>query len=269
MNATRVLAAATMLGAVAACGGPGGLAVSGPFDEVATVVCADGDTRVEPAAIRPQADGVHRRVDNPTDEERMVVLYMHGSEVVPPGGAEMVRAAAPGQLRIACVAPGDPDEADLDEEAEGPWWPYPSDHEWVTLEVVDELGIWGDTSLGCEHPWGHHPDHVWDLTDAPMPRGRAGDPVDLARGDFEREIGALGAIRRGDVLELAGYPEETTAHVRLVRDGEGVAIVSYRPDGEGGWHLGNIEYCEDEGEWLTEPAEGEGHDVEPPDEVED
>jgi hypothetical protein len=53
--------------------------------------------------------------------------------------------------------------------------------------------------------------------------------------------------------------------VRLVRDGGILAIIWYRPDGSGGWHLGGVEYCEESESAVPEPAPSDETqvDVEP------
>jgi hypothetical protein len=111
------------------------------------------------------------------------------------------------------------------------------------LTVVDVDGVWADSMLACDHPTGEHYDYEWAMTDAPVPPGRKGDLVDLAREDLPRELGEDGASRRGDQLEMAGY-RDATSTVRLVRGGKVLALIYYLPDGQGGWHVGGVEYCD-------------------------
>lgn len=238
MRYARLLLGAAFVG-IAGCGDPDGISVDAPGAE-AVVVCEQEGTRVEPPAIRTQADGVHFRVQNLADGERMLWSDRFGYEPAPPGITEMVLSVPPGELRLTCLAPMETD--DPDDQS----WPYPAEDEWAALpllDVIDVDALWTDDTLSCEHPIGSHPDYEWDMTGAPMPEGERGDPVDLAERDFPRELGEVGVIRRGDVVEPVGYPE-VPGRVRLVRGGETSAIIWYRSDGSEGWHLGGIAYCE-------------------------
>ncbi len=174
----------------------------------------------------------------------MLLVYQHGSEIAPPGTTEIVKIVPPGEARVACIGPGKPETPEELEEAGGTYWPYPRDDEWVGFEVVDMDRLWTDDTLACEHYTGWHNDYPWDLEDLPMPEGEKGDLVDLAVRDLPAELGELGVIRPGDIVERAGYPE-ASASVRLVRRGEIVAIIGYRPDGRDGWHFGGVAYCEE------------------------
>ncbi len=249
MRVPRCLLGLAPLLLVAGCGDPGGA-------DVAVVVCEQEGARVEPAEVRTWADGVHLRVENMTEGERMLLLDQHGSELVPAGATAMIRTVPPGEVRVACVGPIEPETAeDVDGEG-GLDWPYPGDDEWVVLEVVDLDGFWTDDTLACEHPVHSHGDYLWDLTDVPMPEGERGDLIDLAERDLPRELGEQGIIRQGDVVEAAGY-QDVSGRMRLVRNGEAVAIIWYRPDGRGGWHPGGVEYCDDWESAVPEPAPGD------------
>ena len=163
-----------------------------------------------------------------------------GYEPAPPGVTEMVLSVPPGALRLTCLAEMETDDP------EDQSWPYPAEDDWAALpllDVIDVDGFWTDDTLSCEHPLVLHRDPEWALIGGPMPEGERGELVDLAERDLPRELGALGVIRRGDVVETVGYTG-VPGRVRLVRDGASLAIISYRPDGRGGWHLGNVEYCE-------------------------
>ena len=259
-SARLVLGVAAFVG-MAGCGDPGRISVDAPTADVAVVVCDQEGTRVEPAAVRTQGDGVHFRVQNSADGERMLWSDRFGYEPVPPGVTEMVLSVPPGELRLTCLAPMETD--DPEEQA----WPYPTEDEWAALpllDVIDVDGLWTDDTLSCEYPIGLHPDYEWDMTGAPMPEGERGDPVDLVERDLPGYLGELGVIRRGDVVEPAGY-EGAPGRVRLVRDGEILAIIRYRPDGAGGWHLGGVEYCEESESAVPEPAPSDETpvDVEP------
>jgi hypothetical protein len=64
-------------------------------------------------------------------------------------------------------------------------------------------------------------------------RGKAGEPVDLARVD-------VGGIRPGDVVER----DTAAGSVRIVRDGAVIGRVTYDPDGAGGWLLVGGTLCD-------------------------
>lgn len=256
--ARLVLGVAAAIAGTTGCGDPDGITVDAPDAEVAVVVCEEEGTRLEPPAIRTQADGVHFRVQNLADGERMLWSDRFGYELAPPGITEMVLSVPPGELRLTCLAP----MKTLEQE-----WPYPAEDEWAALpllEVIDVEGLWTDDTLTCEHPTGWHVDYEWDMTGAPMPEGERGHPVDLAERDLPRELGELGVIRRGDVVEPVGYPD-VPGRVRLVREGETLAIIGYRPDGSGGWHFGGVEYCEESESAIFEPGPSDETpvDVEP------
>ncbi len=64
-------------------------------------------------------------------------------------------------------------------------------------------------------------------------RGKAGDPVELARVD-------VGGIRSGDVVE----GDVAAGSVRIVRAGTVIGHVTYAPDGAGGWLLVGGTLCD-------------------------
>jgi hypothetical protein len=261
MRTAPLLTGLAVVLVAAACGDPGAIAINQPLADTAVVVCEDDVTRIETAAVETHRDGVHFRVQNPADEERMFLIYGHGSNQVSPGTLELTRTVPPGELRVACVGPEEAGEFD----EEGGNWPYPQDDEWMVIQVVDRDGYWTDDTLSCEYQTGFHNDYPWDFHDEPMPAGEKGDLVDLARRDLPRELGELGTIGLGDVVEPAGY-SGVSGDVRLVRDGETVATIWYRSDGQGGWHLGGVDYCDES--WRSsgpepDPPDEEQIDVEP------
>jgi hypothetical protein len=240
ISARLVVGAAAFVG-LAGCGDPGGITDDAATADVAVVVCEQAATRVEPAAVRTQGDGIHFRVQNEADGERMLWSDRFGYQLALPGITEMVLSVPPGELRLTCLAPLETDDP------QDQSWPYPAEDEWATFPLVDVIdvdGLWADDTLPCENPIASHLDYEWDMTGAPMPDGEQGDPVDLAERDLPRELGELGVIRPGDVVEPAGY-SDVPGEVRLVRDGENLAIIRYRADGRGGWHLGGVEYCQE------------------------
>jgi hypothetical protein len=252
---TRAASAAIVI-SLASCGGTSGLTIADPVADVSEVVCHPDAVELDPTRIRAQGDGIHLQVSNPSDEERMLILEDWGYEPIPPGDTELILTAPPGEWRMTCVAPVPSDDPETEMA-----WPHPAEDDWATfplLTAVDVDGVWADSQLPCPHPTGWHNDYEWDMTDAPVPAGRKGDPVDLAREDLPGELGEEGELGPGDVVDVAGYRDREGA-VRLIRDGEPIAIVTYRSDGQGGWHFGSIDFCEDDevGGDEREPADGD------------
>lgn len=232
---TVLLAAAVGL---SGCGSPEDRGRGAPL--VAEVVCADGGARVGTAAVQPQADGVHLRLENREPTGRYV-YYRVGEDIrslteLPPGTSERVVAAEPGRWELVCVTP----------EA------YPDDTSpWVALDVFDPRALWVPADVeGCEHPSSVHPDYV-EYFEGGTPQGEARDPVELARELAPQEVPGW---RPGDVIERAGYPEASPRLVRVVRDGRVVAVLDYRDDDRGGWYYGGVTYCEEDAGSGPEPG---------------
>jgi hypothetical protein len=193
------------------------VAAGGSVPDVARVVCDASGTRVLSSQVAVQADGLHLQVENRTPG-RLAVRVGSGelatAVVVSPGLRDVVLSSIPpGTASVSC---------------QGPARTGPS----VSLRVLDPGRLYVPTVLSCpagavtasaiDHPAGA--------------RGAGGDPVDLARAHF-------GSLRPGDVVERAGYPEQTEPEVRVVREGRTVAVATFRPDGRGGWLLTGVERC--------------------------
>jgi hypothetical protein len=100
------------------------------------------------------------------------------------------------------------------------------------LEVVDEDGIWVAPELDC-------PEQFSGVTDyAVGARGETSDLLDAARKAVEGS-----GLEPDDVLEQAGYPEAEVARVRLVREGEPLAVVDLIDDGTGNWLQSMVTGC--------------------------
>jgi hypothetical protein len=206
----------------------------GPTADTARVVCGDERTEVRTPSIRVRPDGVHVRVENEAEADRSVFLRRDGEvgllHHAPPGTSDVVSTEGPGSWEVTCVAfPSDADE----------------DGEWLRLEVADPEGLWAPDAPDCEHPSGTVIDYFRE------PEGRPGDPVDLAAQDLPQEVPGWSP---DDVLEPAGYPEAVPRLVRVVRDGDVVAVAEYPQGTEDGWYLTNILYCEDDVPSEPEPA---------------
>jgi hypothetical protein len=187
--------------------------------DVARIVCAEeGATRVETPAVRPQGDGVHLEIVNESGGERAFSATdgqgggLGGS--APAGTSTQVLDLGPGTLTVSC---DDPETG-----------PVAGKH----LEVVDEDGVWVSTTLRCPEQFSAVLDYIMGA------EGESADPLEAAR------TGLAGyKVQAGDDFELAGYPEAESLSVRLVRDGESVAVVQLAPDGAGKWLVSMVTGC--------------------------
>ncbi len=194
-----------MLVVVAACGG-----VTGPagdprgVPDVARVICEDGDTRVPVPAVRPQRDGVHILVENRTGED-MGISYRQGTlgagDNADRGLNEVVWPIAPGRADLLCTG-----NREIPEDG------------WTSVEVVDPEGLWVSPELDCG--LGGLVAGQGGGSYAEPPTGDRRNPVEIAREFFA-------PLREGDVVEPAGYPKAQHRLVRLVRDGETIAVAEY------------------------------------------
>ena len=211
-----------------ATGGSGSDAPASPAaPDTAVVACSDQGTEVLTPIVRPQPDGVHFRTDNQTDLS--LLFDFESSEGggfgtdAPPGNhavdADTGFAVAPGEVKVRCADPEDPD------------WP---DTPWSTLTVEDPEGLWAPASVeGCDLVSNGIVDYAQDAV------GEQGDPVDIAR----RELG--GSLEPGDEVRPAGYPESAQPTVAVVRDERVVMVVLYVPDSQGGWLRSETTACAD------------------------
>jgi hypothetical protein len=223
MTRLAVLALAAVLG-LAACGSgespgaePRAEEEPAALPNVARIVCrAAGPPVIEARTVKPQRDGVHLGVVNETGADLTLVLPTM-STGAPAGTSTQIVDLGPGELTVACAAP------DTLGDVEPPTAP---------LEVVDEDGIWVSTLLDC-------PDQFSSVADyAVGARGKTSDPVEVARNALEGY-----GLEPDDVLERAGYPDAQVVRVRLVRDGEPLAIVDLLDDGTGKWLESMVTGC--------------------------
>ena len=157
------------------------------------------------SAVRPRTDGVHILVTNTSDID-LSFQWDLGGDGAPVGRRELVLTLPPGVARIRCQDPS--------EDAGAPGG-------YVELEVVDPDGIYVPTELACDEVTGWFADFAPGATGDP-------DPVQSAKDH-------LSGLEPGDVVEVAGYPDAEIRQVRVVRDGEVVAVLEYSSDGQDGW----------------------------------
>jgi hypothetical protein len=202
--------------AVSACGSRGNAEqrVAG-LPNVARVICETGGTRVEPATVKPQPDGIHLEIVNVTGKDLGLEIGETKGEPVmgtnaDRGTASEVLELAPGTIWLRCR-----DSASTSA----------TPGEWAPAQVVDGddlwvegTGVWPD----CQTIVSGVLDYVRDARGEPTPSA-------AIRSQFAR------AFEPGDVLEQLGYPEESTPRFSLVRDGVIIWSFEVRGDNFGGW----------------------------------
>lgn len=185
---------------------------------IARVVCDEDGTRVETPAVKPQGDGIHVEiVNNAAGERSFSLTSVEGGGMglgAPPGTSSQIVDLGPGPLTVSCTDPAD--------EVEGG----------EPLEIVDEDGIWVPTTLGCPDQFSQVIDYVAGA------KGETSDPIEAARKAVEGY-----GLEADDVLERAGYPDAETVRVRLVRNGENLAVIDLMDDGSGKWLVGMVTGC--------------------------
>jgi hypothetical protein len=186
--------------------------------DVARVVCDENGARLETTSVRPQPDGIHFEIVNETGSERSVAIQnAQGTGTgmgVPAGTSTQVVDVEPGALTVSCTDPAT--EPGVGE----------------ALEVVDEDGIWVSTRLGCAEQFSQVVDYIQGAS------GETTDPLEAAK----KAVEGFG-LEPDDVFERAGYPDTDTARVRMVRDGEPIAVVDLVDDGTGKWLLSMVTGC--------------------------
>ena len=227
MNRILVLLAVALLG-LTACGagedaGSGGSRREHEpeptaLPDVARIVCDENGARLETPSVRPQPDGIHFEIVNETGSERSVAIQnAQGTGTgmgVPAGTSTQVVDVEPGAVTVSCTDPAT-------EPGAG-----------EALEVVDEDGIWVSTRLSCAEQFSQVVDYIQGAS------GETTDPLEAAR----KAVEGFG-LEPDDVFERAGYPDTDTARVRMVRDGEPIAIVDLIDDGTGKWLVSMVTGC--------------------------
>lgn len=186
--------------------------------DVARVVCDESGARLETSSVRPQPDGIHFEIVNETGSERSVAIQnAQGTGTgmgVPAGTSTQVVDVEPGALTVSCTDPAT-------EPGAG-----------EALEVVDEDGIWVSTRLGCAEQFSQVVDYIQGAS------GETTDPIEAAK----KAVEGFG-LEPDDVFERAGYPDTDTTRVRMVRDGEPIAVVDLIDDGTGKWLVSMVTGC--------------------------
>lgn len=225
MKAGRAVLVVLIAAAVAAAGctssgpapqSPGRTARSVPLPSPAAIpavaqVTCDPGARVLTPKVAAQADGVHVRIDNRTDttsyfrldhlgagKSEPGELGSSGDLRVPRGSKIMVWIIPPGPAAVSCVGGGDVTPA--------PIRILDPAHGYVPIEIPS-CGAARVTTYQVYFPLEFdHPD----------------EPVEIVR---ERMRG----LKPDDVVERAGYPEQSHAWVRVLRDDRVVALVNFGP----------------------------------------
>jgi hypothetical protein len=189
-------------------------ATASPVSAVAVLqVDCDGSTVVIPTPrVKAAADGVHVHVTNAstgTIDYGIDDLFGGGfGDSLPPEGGTFAYAFGPGEYRLSCGAAT------------------------ATFAVVDPDGFY--TPATCSDP-GSGTIGSWDYAEGAT--GARGSLIDVAGKQ-------LRGLKPGDVLEHAGYPEAAGAQlVRVVRDGEVLAVLTFTDDGHGGWLISTMRSC--------------------------
>lgn len=169
--------------------------------------------------VQAQVDGVHLLVENTSGQpldfgiEDGTGLALQGNSVPGASGA-YTYDLAPGTYRFACNT------------------------SIVPFTVVDPGAHYVSPQLSCATP-GSGTTGTTDF--APGARGPAGPVLDVVRQQ-------LRGIEPSDVVELAGYlPANSDRLVRVVRDGQVIAVVGATADGHDGWLIGAPRACPDSG----------------------
>ena len=186
--------------------------------DVARVLCDENGAHLETTSVRPQPDGIHFEIVNETGSERSVAIQnAQGTGTgmgVPAGTSTQVVDVEPGALTVSCTDPAT-------EPGAG-----------EALEVIDEDGIWVSTRLGCAEQFSGIVDYIQGAS------GETSDPLEAAK----KAVEGFG-LEPDDVFERAGYPDTDTARVRMVRDGEPIAVVDLIDDGTGKWLESMVTGC--------------------------
>lgn len=179
------------------------------------VDCTATGTSVAGDTVGVQLDGVHFRIQSVAEGTAFQVDGV-GGDNAPFRTGSLTFAVPPGDIRIWC-GPTDPSAAD-----------------WVTVHVVDPGKLYTADTLSCDSGTTGSVDYAQGA------RGEPGDPIAIARRQLQ-------GLRPADIVEGAGYPATEVREVRVTRDGAVIAVISYQPDGNGGWLIGGAQTCADAG----------------------
>jgi hypothetical protein len=214
-----VTALMTMLGLLAvACANEPSQAA--PTDSSATstvrIVCeANGSTTLLTPKVQVRRDGFTLHVRSDLDEPASINgLGMD----VDPGASESGLTRPPGRLEVAC-------------------WPFsehtsPEPHT-HTLTISDPERLYMSAELEC--PPGD--DRQWaEILEVQSPEGSYRSPIDAAAAHLD-------GLQTTDDLRKAGYPEQQSGPVIVVREGAVVASVIVALAKDGTWYVAGANGC--------------------------
>ena len=175
------------------------------------VACDGTRTDIATPLVRTQPDGVHIHFANTSGRtlefgiDNSSGLALLGSSV-PVEGGSYDYTFGPGSYHLACGGSG------------------------TTFAVVDPDRFY-TAELLCTDQFVGSVDNVGGA------RGPQGSLLDVARTE-------LRGLQPGDVVEHAGYPQAAGDQlVRVVRNGEVIAVLAYASDGHGGWLITGTRTC--------------------------
>lgn len=177
---------------------------------VLQVACDGTRTDVPTPLVRTQPDGIHIHFTNTSGREQTFGIEgAFGGETIPAVGGTFVYATfGPGSYQLTC----------------GGTTASP-------FAVVDPGGLYTASELLCDSQFSSTSDYGAGA------RGPRGSLLDVARTE-------LRGLQPGDVVEHAGYPQAAGDQlVRVVRQGQVVAVLGYADDGHGGWLIGGTRTC--------------------------
>src|SRR5262245_22781723 len=190
--------------------------------EVAEFTCdATGTIAPGSLAVDAQADGVHIAVTNLADERisftvggsESTTYFVRQGEADPGERKEIVAGLPPGDADVSCVL-GSLGGIDTSPVAD--------------LRVKDPAGTYVPIGMECTASTQRVED--------PRSAGLPGDPVEIARHH-------LSGLEFDDTVEQAGYPSSEEPIVRVVRNGDVVAMATFAGDGQGGWLIDSVVSC--------------------------
>jgi hypothetical protein len=191
--------------------------------DVAEFICGESGT-IAPSsvAVDARADGVHIAVTNTGDAPVSFSVasfeaprYVLGDDGAEPGERkETVWQLPPGEASVSCGLVSD-GGADTSRTAD--------------LHVDDPTGSYVPVGMACPRA-SQSSDHAAD------PEGIQGGPVEIARQK-------LSGLEFDDRVEGVGYPESSSPIVRVIRDGNVVALATFTSDGQGSWLIESLDVC--------------------------
>jgi hypothetical protein len=193
---------------------PGDTSSGRSLPSTAVAECDGTTIRLLTPIVRSSPDGVHIVIDNRSSVP-LTLWVRTGANAAPKGRAEVLSPLGtawqipPGEAVISCKGESDAQ---------------------AVLEIADPEGLWRPFELPC-------PDRVGFMSRYHMGDGDPTDPVDQARSYFAE------FLKKGDIVERAGYPEAARPIVRIVRSDEIMAMMEFVPDSNHGWLVGTALRC--------------------------